>query len=172
MRSISTRAKCYKINPLDASQTIVGIYDSDLWGLASESTTSAPAISVTPDVGADPSDPAQSLQTVASAGIRDAQLDELPYGDPGEPGRFPDRTGRGGAAGRTKRTAVQRQFRDRRFHGLDDRHHGNPFRQWAVAGAGQGGGFGMLQTQPQDGSFVAWNGFDGADRWNSRCTRT
>ena len=39
---------------------------------------------------------------------------------------------------------------------------GTPFRPWAVSGAGQGGGFGMDQTSPQDGSRVAWNGFDGA----------
>lgn len=38
---------------------------------------------------------------------------------------------------------------------------GGPFRPWAVSGAGAGGGFGMATTLPQDGSFVAWNGFDG-----------
>ena len=38
---------------------------------------------------------------------------------------------------------------------------GGPFRPWAVSGAGSGGGFGMDGTSPQDGDFVAWNGFDG-----------
>jgi subtilisin family serine protease len=38
---------------------------------------------------------------------------------------------------------------------------GAPFRPWAVSGAGFGGGFGMATTSPQDGSFVAWHGFDG-----------
>lgn len=32
---------------------------------------------------------------------------------------------------------------------------------WRVSGAGQSGGTGMQATQPQEGSWVAWNGFDG-----------
>jgi hypothetical protein len=39
---------------------------------------------------------------------------------------------------------------------------GTPFRTWVVSGAGQGGGFGMALTEPQDGDYVAWNGFDGS----------
>jgi len=37
-----------------------------------------------------------------------------------------------------------------------------PFLPWAVSGAGSGSGFGMDATDPQDGSYVAWNGFDGS----------
>lgn len=36
-----------------------------------------------------------------------------------------------------------------------------PFRPWQVSGSGLGGGFGMETTSPQDGTQVAWNGFDG-----------
>lgn len=32
---------------------------------------------------------------------------------------------------------------------------------WRPAGAGDGRGFGMAPTAPQDGNFLAWNGFDG-----------
>jgi hypothetical protein len=39
---------------------------------------------------------------------------------------------------------------------------GAPFSPWQVTGASFGGGFGMFPTDPQDGSFEAWNGFDGA----------
>ena len=39
--------------------------------------------------------------------------------------------------------------------------NGNPYRVWAVTGPGQGGGFSLVPTAPQDGNFVAWNGFDG-----------
>jgi hypothetical protein len=38
---------------------------------------------------------------------------------------------------------------------------GAAFIPWTVSGAGLGAGFGMATTAPQDGSFVAWNGFDG-----------
>lgn len=38
---------------------------------------------------------------------------------------------------------------------------GVPFLPWEVSLAGAGAGFEMAPTQPQDGSFVAWNGFDG-----------
>src|SRR5262249_36794317 len=37
----------------------------------------------------------------------------------------------------------------------------SPYVAWTVSGAGAGGGFDMLTTAPQEGSFVAWNGFDG-----------
>ena len=36
-----------------------------------------------------------------------------------------------------------------------------PLRPWAVSGVGFGGDFELDQTSPQDGDFVAWNGFDG-----------
>ncbi|WP_145266344.1 S8 family serine peptidase [Tautonia plasticadhaerens] len=36
-----------------------------------------------------------------------------------------------------------------------------PFVPWQVSGAGAGSGF-FPPTSPQDGEFVAWNGFDGA----------
>ncbi len=41
---------------------------------------------------------------------------------------------------------------------------GSPFVPWQVVGAGQTTitGYGLQPTQPQDGSLVAWNGFDGA----------
>ena len=38
---------------------------------------------------------------------------------------------------------------------------GPPFIPWQVTGGGAGSGFGMAPTEPQDGDFVAWNGFDG-----------
>lgn len=38
---------------------------------------------------------------------------------------------------------------------------GAPFGPWRVDGAGFGMGFGMLRTEPQEGSKVAWNGFEG-----------
>jgi extracellular elastinolytic metalloproteinase len=38
---------------------------------------------------------------------------------------------------------------------------GAPFIDWTVSGAGNGTGFDMAPTSPQDGSLVAWNGFDG-----------
>jgi hypothetical protein len=38
---------------------------------------------------------------------------------------------------------------------------GSPFIPWLIAAAGDGTGFGMAPTQPQDGSLLAWNGFDG-----------
>jgi hypothetical protein len=53
-------------------------------------------------------------------------------------------------------------FESGNFTGWTTVTTGSPFRPWQVTGAGQGGGFGMDQTSPQDGGFVAWNGFDGA----------
>ena len=47
------------------------------------------------------------------------------------------------------------------FAGWNIQATGPPFRPWQVTGAGFGGGFGMAPTSPQDGNFVAWNGFDG-----------
>ncbi|KAA5538993.1 S8 family serine peptidase [Roseiconus nitratireducens] len=36
-----------------------------------------------------------------------------------------------------------------------------PFRPWSVTGPGAGGNFGLDSTDPLQGDFVAWNGFDG-----------
>ena len=47
------------------------------------------------------------------------------------------------------------------FTGWTTIETGLPFQPWQVTGAGFGDGFGMAATSPQDGSFVAWNGFDG-----------
>ena len=38
---------------------------------------------------------------------------------------------------------------------------GEPFIPWLIGQAGDGAGFGMQPVAPQDGSKVAWNGFDG-----------
>ncbi len=56
---------------------------------------------------------------------------------------------------------VNGSFEDGDFTGWTTATTGVPFQPWAVAGAGAGSGFGLLPTEPQDGSFVAWNGFDG-----------
>src|SRR5262249_41413543 len=44
------------------------------------------------------------------------------------------------------------------FSGWTTATTGSPFRPWAVNGAGFGGGFGLLTTQPQGGSLAAWHG--------------
>jgi len=36
-----------------------------------------------------------------------------------------------------------------------------PLRPWTVAGSG-GSGYGLAPVSPQDGNYVAWNGFDGS----------
>jgi len=38
---------------------------------------------------------------------------------------------------------------------------GDPYIPWLASRNGDGSGFGMAPVQAQDGSFVAWNGFDG-----------
>jgi hypothetical protein len=53
-------------------------------------------------------------------------------------------------------------FETGNFSGWATATTGTPYVAWTVSGAGAGGGFGMQPTAPQDGSFVAWNGFDGA----------
>jgi len=83
------------------------------------------------------------------------------YGDPGEPGRFPNGPGAVAQPAAPGELLVNGSFESGDFTGWTTVTTGGPFRPWAVTGAGQGGGFGMLQTQPQDGTFVAWNGFDG-----------
>ncbi len=56
---------------------------------------------------------------------------------------------------------VNGSFETGDFSGWTVQTTGSPFRPWAVSGAGAGGGFGITPTEPQDGNFVAWNGFDG-----------
>ncbi len=48
------------------------------------------------------------------------------------------------------------------FSGWTTATTGSPYVNWTVSGAGAGGNFGLLTTAPQDGTFDAWNGFDGA----------
>ncbi|WP_152052048.1 S8 family peptidase [Tautonia marina] len=57
---------------------------------------------------------------------------------------------------------VNGSFETGDFSGWTVQTTGGPFRPWAVSGAGVGGGFDMALTEPQDGTFVAWNGFDGS----------
>ncbi|MEZ6069156.1 MAG: DVUA0089 family protein [Pirellulales bacterium] len=52
-------------------------------------------------------------------------------------------------------------FETGNFSGWTTTTTAQPFRPWAVSGAGDGGGFDLDVTAPQDGNFVAWNGFDG-----------
>ncbi|MCA9121143.1 MAG: pre-peptidase C-terminal domain-containing protein [Planctomycetaceae bacterium] len=83
------------------------------------------------------------------------------YGDPGEPGRFPNGPSSAAQPVAPNELLVNGSFETGDFTGWNTVTTAGPFRPWAVTGAGQGGGFGMLQTQPQDGAFTAWNGFDG-----------
>ncbi|MEO8269764.1 MAG: hypothetical protein ABI557_08590, partial [Aureliella sp.] len=48
------------------------------------------------------------------------------------------------------------------FSGWTSFTTGFPYIDWTVSGAGFGPGYGMAATKPQDGSFDAWNGFDGS----------
>jgi subtilisin family serine protease len=57
--------------------------------------------------------------------------------------------------------AVNGSFETGNFTGWNVSATGPVFRPWQVTGPGMGGGFGMAPTLPQDGDFVAWNGFDG-----------
>ena len=56
---------------------------------------------------------------------------------------------------------VNGSFETGDFTGWTVATSGSPFMDWQVSGEGTGAGFGMAPTDPQDGSFVAWNGFDG-----------
>ena len=56
---------------------------------------------------------------------------------------------------------VNGSFETGDFTGWTTATTGTPFVDWTVSGAGQGPGFGFATTAPQDGTFVAWNGFDG-----------
>jgi hypothetical protein len=47
------------------------------------------------------------------------------------------------------------------FNGWTVAETGAPFQPWQVTVGGFGDGFGIAPTSPQDGSFAAWNGFDG-----------
>ncbi len=56
---------------------------------------------------------------------------------------------------------VNGSFETGNFNGWTTTEPFRPFRPWAVTGAGQGGGFPSVHlTQPQSGTFSAWNGFD------------
>jgi hypothetical protein len=57
---------------------------------------------------------------------------------------------------------VNGSFETGDFAGWSTATLGSPFIPWTVSGAGAGAGFGMAPTAPQEGAFVAWNGFDGA----------
>ncbi|MBT5925972.1 MAG: hypothetical protein HOH33_05085 [Verrucomicrobia bacterium] len=54
------------------------------------------------------------------------------------------------------------------FTGWNAVNPAGPFAPWGVVGAGSGFGFGLQTTVPQDGNFVAVNGFDagGPDSFN------
>ena len=86
------------------------------------------------------------------------------YGDPGEPGRFPPGPNVPAQAVAPSELLVNGSFESGDFTGWTTVTTAGPFRPWRVSPAADplSGGFGMLQTQPQDGAFVAWNGFDGA----------
>lgn len=56
---------------------------------------------------------------------------------------------------------VNGSFESGDFVGWDAVVTGDPFQPWTVSREGAGGGFSFTFTEPQDGSFVAWNGFDG-----------
>ncbi|MEO2047575.1 MAG: hypothetical protein ABGX16_13500 [Pirellulales bacterium] len=47
------------------------------------------------------------------------------------------------------------------FSGWTVATSGSPFIDWTVSGSGSGAGFDMATTAPQEGAWVAWNGFDG-----------
>lgn len=65
------------------------------------------------------------------------------------------------ASAETSRTAlVNGSFETGDFTGWTAAVTGAPFVGWTVSPAGDGSGFFPL-TDPQDGDFVAWNGFDG-----------
>ena len=102
--------------------------------------------------------PASSL--LPNGGYSPPPLPDL-YGDPGEPERFPDGPGAAAQAAAPNELLVNGSFETGDFTGWTTVTTRPPFRPWAVTPGGQGGGFGMLQTQPQDGNYVAWNGFDG-----------
>ncbi len=57
---------------------------------------------------------------------------------------------------------VNGSFETGDFTGWDVLAAGNALVPWTVSGAGAGSGYGLLPTQPPQGSFTAWNGFDGA----------
>ena len=59
---------------------------------------------------------------------------------------------------------INGSFETGNFNGWTTTQPANPFRPWRVSGAGQGGGFPSVHTtQPQNGNFSAWNGFDAGD---------
>ncbi|WP_253157615.1 pre-peptidase C-terminal domain-containing protein [Stieleria tagensis] len=121
---------------------ILGQFDTD------EATGRTPA--------AEPAtiDPAATVGSESPASTPDL------YGDPGEPGRFPEGTN-APVQQSPNELLINGSFETGDFTGWSTATTASPFRPWAVDTAATGGGFGMLQTQPQDGAYVAWNGFDG-----------
>jgi hypothetical protein len=79
---------------------------------------------------------------------------------PSAPGRYAV-LGRSTASPSRNDLLINGSFETGTFNGWTTNVTGGPFRPWAVSGLGAGGGFSMDSTQPQDGTFVAWNGFDG-----------
>lgn len=104
-----------------------------------------------------PSDPFAEGGTYVNHPVATPDL----YGEPGEPGRLPPGPSAVAQATPPDELLVNGSFETGTFAGWTTVTTGTPFQPWAVTGAGQGGGFNMLQTQPQDGTWVAWNGFDG-----------
>ena len=58
-------------------------------------------------------------------------------------------------------TLANGSFETGDFAGWSAQSTGAPFVPWTVSPAGDGSGFSFAPTEPQDGDFVAWNGFDG-----------
>ncbi|MHC5112441.1 MAG: PA14 domain-containing protein, partial [Planctomycetota bacterium] len=123
-------------------------------GLAATASDSNPGT-----LGVEAAFDSQSTVPPTPAPVPSAQPDF--YGDPGEPGRFPPGPNVPAQAVAPNELLVNGSFETGNFLGWTTVTTGSPWRPWNVSGSGQGGGFGMLQTQPQDGAFVAWNGFDG-----------
>ncbi len=89
-------------------------------------------------------------------------LDPNPYGDPGPSGEVGEPPVPTEVAATGTELLTNGSFETGNLIGWDTTTTGSPFRPWAVSGANVGGGFGMARTSPQDGSRVAWNGFDGS----------
>jgi hypothetical protein len=79
---------------------------------------------------------------------------------PSVPGRYAV-IGRSTASPSQSDLLINGSFETGTFNGWTTNVTGGPFINWTVSGAGAGAGFSMDSTQPQDGAFVAWNGFDG-----------
>lgn len=105
-------------------------------------------------VGPDDSDDARYQQEIEGALLRDVPITPSPELSAGPlPAMVPPPAG--------VEALTNGSFETGDFTGWTAVQTAPPFRPWAVSGAGAGGGFGMAVTLPQDGSRVAWNGFDG-----------